>query len=137
MFKVWKCLKEETALLYLTLSRMLNCVCVYSQCLGMLPENVGELLQKEESLQIDHLTEEPNPTQYKNMSNVNDSSGHTHITGSPRSPSTPQFSVDSKVSMSSWMQVLMSAENGSVTYSDDYCTLSHALSEHAVNTHKH
>ncbi|XP_053475876.1 interleukin-21 receptor isoform X1 [Ictalurus furcatus] len=107
------------------------------KCLGMLPENVGELLQKEESLQIDHLTEEPNPTQYKNMSNVNDSSGHTPITGSPRSPSTLQCSVDSKVSMSSWMQVLMSAENGSVTYSDDYCTLSHALSEHAVNTHKH
>ncbi|KAF4087573.1 hypothetical protein AMELA_G00072000 [Ameiurus melas] len=95
------------------------------KCLGMLPGNVDELFRKEESLQIDSLTEEPNPTQYKTMSDVNDGS-----------TINLQSSMDSKVSMSSWMQVLMSAENRSVTYSDDYCTLSHALSEHAVNTHK-
>lgn len=84
----------------------------------MLSAHVSELLQREESLQIDNLTEEVdsapqmNPNQYENSSNVN-----------------------VKVSMSSWMQALMSAEKGSVMYSDDYCTFSHTISGQAVKTH--
>lgn len=82
-----------------------------------MPENVGELLQREKSMQFDSLTEEPNAAQYEKTS-------------------MPQSSVESKGSMSNWMQVLMLAEKESVTYSYDYCTLSHTQSEHVDNTHK-
>ncbi|KAB5586628.1 hypothetical protein PHYPO_G00003880 [Pangasianodon hypophthalmus] len=95
------------------------------KCSAMAPENVGELLWKEESLQIDSLTEEPNSALFEKMSNIYNSSGNTSIAGSPRSPSMFQSSVDSKISMNSWAQTLLSTEKGSVTYSDDYCTLSH------------
>ncbi|KAM9488172.1 interleukin-4 receptor subunit alpha isoform 2-T4 [Clarias gariepinus] len=101
------------------------------KCPVRLPEN--ELLQREESLQIDSLTEELKGCE--NMSNGNDTSGCSSFTGSPTSPGMLQSSLDSKLSINSWTQVLMSGEKGSVTYSDDYCTFSHTLSEHAVNTH--
>lgn len=87
----------------------------------MLPE-IGELLQREESLQIYSLTEDVD-------------SGHTSVADSPTSPSMLQSAVGSKDSTGSWVQVLMSAEKASVTNSDEYCTLSHTLREHAVNTH--
>lgn len=108
------------------------------QCLAMLPENVSELLKREESLQIDILTEvdsapQMKPTQYISTSSTNDD---TSFAGSLRCSSMLQSSVGSKISMNSWMQALMSAEKGSVMYSDDYCTLSHAIIEHAVKTHK-
>ncbi|KAI5105697.1 hypothetical protein C0J45_3394, partial [Silurus meridionalis] len=97
------------------------------KCSAVLPEKVGELLHREESLQIDSLTEDPTSTQHQ-TSHAEESSGHTSSTGSP---STLQTSGGSKVSLSSWMQMLISAEKGSVTYSNDYCTLSHTMSEHA------
>ncbi|XP_058262242.1 interleukin-4 receptor subunit alpha isoform X2 [Hemibagrus wyckioides] len=99
------------------------------KCSIMLPEKVGDLLQREESLQIDNLIEEPNPAQLEKTNDVNDGSNHASFTGSPRSPSMLQSSVDSKVSMGSWTQTWMSAEKGSVTYSDEYCTLSYPISE--------
>lgn len=95
----------------------------------MLPEKVGDLLQREVSLQIDNLIEEPNPAQLEKMNDVNDGSNHASFTGSPRSPSMLQSSINSKVSMGSWMQTWLSTEKGSVTYSDEYCTLSYTISE--------
>ncbi|KAK3550697.1 hypothetical protein QTP70_002387 [Hemibagrus guttatus] len=66
------------------------------KCSVMLPEKVGDLLQREESLQINSLIEELNATQFEKTNDVNDCSNHASFNGSPRSLSTLQSSVDSK-----------------------------------------
>ncbi|XP_047667405.1 uncharacterized protein LOC113652114 isoform X2 [Tachysurus fulvidraco] len=99
------------------------------KCSVMLPTNVGDLLQREESLQIDTLIEEPNPTWLEKMKEADDGSSQTSSTITPTSPC-----------MGSWAQAWTSVEQGSVMYSDEYCTLSHTPSEHGGNdnvTHAH
>ncbi|GAA6087455.1 uncharacterized protein LOC113652114 isoform X1 [Tachysurus ichikawai] len=121
-------------LFYISYTRCKGCLLTSSpaphigdiKCSVMLPENLGDLLQREESLQIDRLIEEPNPTWFE----ANDGSSQTSFASSPTSPS-----------MGSWAQAWMSVEQGStVMYSDEYCTLSHTPSEHGGNanvTHAH
>ncbi|TSL82530.1 hypothetical protein Baya_6629 [Bagarius yarrelli] len=98
------------------------------QCSLIPSENVGELLRREESLQINSLIEEPITAYYEN-----NSTSHAFFTDSSRSPSMLQSSVGSKANMSSWPQASLLAETGSVTCSDNYCMLSHTLSECAIN----
>ncbi len=88
----------------------------------MLSGKMRDILQGEESLQIDILTESrdtpPQPTSfdYKNVREIDEH----------ESPSMPQSPVSSEVDSGCWIRDFVSTERGSITCSEDYCTLSNS-----------
>ncbi|KAI4876461.1 hypothetical protein NFI96_034189 [Prochilodus magdalenae] len=105
---------------------------------AMLPGIVSELLQGEESLKIDSMVEDtdsassPSPAHYEKMRSVHDQPENTLITSSPAtSPSMLLSPAGVELSFSSWINDFTATERGSVTCSEDYCTLSNT--EHAIN----
>ncbi|XP_017556256.1 interleukin-21 receptor [Pygocentrus nattereri] len=100
---------------------------------------VGELLQGEESLKIDSMIEEsdstpsPNPVHYEKMRSVHDQSEQPFITSAApfTSPSMIRSPAGAEISFSSWLEDCAATDTGSVTCSEDYCTLSHINTEQA------
>ncbi|KAL7886811.1 hypothetical protein AOLI_G00045320 [Acnodon oligacanthus] len=106
----------------------------------VLPGMVGELLQGEKSLKIDSMIEEsdsipsPSPVHYEKMRSVPDQSEQPFITSAApfASPSMILSPAGTEISFSSWLEDFAATDTGSVTYSEDYCTLSHANTEQAT-----
>ncbi|XP_036447183.1 interleukin-21 receptor isoform X2 [Colossoma macropomum] len=112
----------------------------FKRC-AMLPGIANELLQEEESLKIDSMIEDsdstpsPSPVHYEKMRSVHDQSEHPFITSAAPfvSPSMLLSPAGTEISFSSWLEDFAAAETGSVTCSEDYCTLSHTHTEQATN----
>ncbi|XP_043082265.1 interleukin-4 receptor subunit alpha isoform X2 [Puntigrus tetrazona] len=89
------------------------------QLRSKLSGNLRDIMQGEESLQIDMLTEStdtpPQPT-----------SLYCGSLGEMESPRTPQSPVGSEVDSGCWIRDFVTTERGSITCSEDYCTLSSA-----------
>ncbi|XP_016092366.1 interleukin-9 receptor [Sinocyclocheilus grahami] len=91
------------------------------QIRSMLSGKMRDIMQGEESLQIDILTEStdtpPQPTSlnYENMGEINEH----------ESPSMPQSPVGSDVDSGCWIRDFIT-ERESITCSEDYCTLSNS-----------
>ncbi|XP_042607813.1 interleukin-4 receptor subunit alpha-like isoform X2 [Cyprinus carpio] len=87
---------------------------------SMLSGKMRDIMQGEESLQIDILTEStdtpPQPTSldYEDMGEIDEH----------ESPSMPQSPVGSEVDSGCWIRDFVTTERGSITCSEDYCTLS-------------
>ncbi|XP_051538006.1 interleukin-4 receptor subunit alpha isoform X1 [Myxocyprinus asiaticus] len=93
------------------------------QICTMLSGKVSDVMQ-EESLQIDILTESPDtPPQPTTL--MNETMGMTDpFDPMPQSPSMPHSLVGSYVDSGCWIRDIMTTERGSITCSEDYCTLS-------------
>ncbi|XP_016314267.1 interleukin-9 receptor-like [Sinocyclocheilus anshuiensis] len=92
------------------------------QIRSMLSGKMRDMMHGEESLQIDILTEStdtpPQPTSlnYENMREIDER----------ESPSMPQSPVGSDVDSGCWIRDFVTTERGSITCSEDYCTLSNS-----------
>ncbi|KAK9953024.1 hypothetical protein ABG768_017050 [Culter alburnus] len=90
------------------------------QICSMLSGKVRGVMQGEESLQIDVLTESTDtPPQ---LTLVYETSDQDDLT--PQSPSMPHSPVWSEVDSGCWIRDFVPTEGGSITCSEDYCTLS-------------
>ncbi|XP_058620964.1 interleukin-9 receptor isoform X2 [Onychostoma macrolepis] len=92
------------------------------QVRSMLSGKMSDIMQGEESLQIDILTEStdtpPQPTSldYENMGEIEEH----------ECPSMQQSPVGSEVDSGCWIRDFVTTERGSITCSEDYCTLSNS-----------
>lgn len=75
-------------------------------------------MQGDEALQI-HIVTENDDTPPKQMTEEHEST-------------PPQSPVGSEVDSGCWIRDVMATERGSITCSEDYCTLSHSLHTYAV-----
>ncbi|ROI16426.1 hypothetical protein DPX16_4460 [Anabarilius grahami] len=90
------------------------------QICSMLSGKVSGVMQGEESLQIDILTESTvTPPQLTIVCETSDQDDLT-----PQSPSMPHSPVWSEVDSGCWIRDFVPTEKGSITCSEDYCTLS-------------
>ncbi|KAK2870380.1 hypothetical protein Q8A67_024772 [Cirrhinus molitorella] len=89
------------------------------QVCSALSGKMQDIMQAEESLQIDILTESTDtPPQLTTFD--------YETTGEIESPSMPQSPVGSEVDSGCWIRDFVTTERGSITCSEDYCTLSNS-----------
>ncbi|XP_059381108.1 interleukin-9 receptor-like isoform X1 [Carassius carassius] len=90
------------------------------QIRSVLSGKMRDIMKGEESLQIDILTEstdtplQPTSLDYENLGELDEH----------ESPSMPQSPVGSEVDSGCWIRDFVTTERGSITCSEDYCTLS-------------
>ncbi|XP_059391273.1 interleukin-9 receptor-like isoform X2 [Carassius carassius] len=92
------------------------------QIRSMRSGKMRDVMQGEESLQIDILTEstdtplQPTTVDYEDMGEIDEH----------ESPSMPQSPVGSEVDSGCWIRDFATTGRGSITYSEDYCKLSNS-----------
>ncbi|XP_007232999.3 interleukin-4 receptor subunit alpha [Astyanax mexicanus] len=107
---------------------------------AVLPGIVAELLQREESLKIESMIEYSDhaspcsPAGYEKMKSVGDCSEPTFITpsGPPASHIMLYSPAGAELGSGSWLKDFTTVERGSVTCSEDYCTLSPTDTENST-----
>ncbi|XP_067290726.1 interleukin-4 receptor subunit alpha [Pseudorasbora parva] len=91
-----------------------------AQICSMLSGKTGDVMQGEESLQIDILTESTDTPPHLTMGTDNQDDP------TPQSPCMPQSPVGSEVDSGCWIRDFVATERGSITCSEDYCMLSNS-----------
>lgn len=105
---------------------------VDAQIQTLLSQKVSDIMQGEETLQIDILIENkdtPPPLTTLDYEMMETTDEQNSTTNSPSMPHSPE---GSEVDSGCWIRDVMATQRGSITCSEEYCTLSQSLNTYGV-----